>query len=121
MNVITRALDWEIEYLFPPPGKEKSYTELYNIITKMQEVNNSLQLREIWKRAGEILDKVTGKGLTAGISPKNQAGAAIFLAGCTEDPPITLDFVAAYCDSKKKNIIPHIKKFNTVIKNDIDF
>ena len=96
-------------------GKEKSYTELYNIIIKMQETNNPLLLRKIWKRAMEILGKAIGNGLTAGVSPKNQAGAAIFLAGSTEDPPIPLDFVVAYCDSKKKNIIPHIKKFNSVL------
>ena len=81
----------------------------------MQETNNPLLLRKIWKRAMEILGKAIGNGLTAGVSPKNQAGAAIFLAGSTEDPPISLDFVVAYCDSKKKNIIPHIKKFNTVL------
>ena len=81
----------------------------------MEETNNSLLLRKIWKRAMEILEKVISNGLTAGVSPKIQAGAAIFLAGSTEDPPMSLDFVVAYCDSKKKNIIPHIKKFNTVL------
>ena len=115
MNVITRTLDWEIDYFFPEPGKEKSYTEIYTIINKIKEDNNSFRSRKIWKCAVEILDKASGKGLTAGISPKNQAGAVIFLAGSTEDPPIPLDFVVAYCDSKKKNIIPHIKKFNTVL------
>ena len=116
MNVIIRTLDWETElYLFPEKGKEKSHTELYTIITKMQENNNTLLLRKIWKRATEILGKAIDNGLTAGVSPKNQAGAAIFLAGSTEDPPIPLDFVAAYCDSKKKNIISHIKKFNTIL------
>ena len=65
----------------------------------MQETNNPLLLREILYRAKEILDKAIDNGLTAGISPKNQAGAVIFLAGSTEDPPIPLDFVVAYCDS----------------------
>jgi hypothetical protein len=115
INVITRTLDWEIDYFFPEEGKEKSYTEIYTITNKIKEDNNSFHSQEIWKRATEILGKASDKGLTAGVSPKNQAGAAIFLAGSTEDPPISLDLVVAYCDSKKKNIIPHIKKFNTVL------
>mgnify|MGYP001262848882 CR=1 FL=1 len=102
MNVITRTLDWEIDYFFPEKGKEKSYNEIYTITNKIKEDNNSFHSREIWKRATEILGKASDKGLTAGVSPKNQAGAAIFLAGSTEDPPIPLDLVVAYCDSKKK-------------------
>jgi len=115
MNVITRTLDWEIDYFFPEPGKEKSYNEIYTIINEIKEDNNSFRSRKIWKRAVEILDKASGKGLTAGISPKNQAGAAIFLAGYTEDPPIDLAVVAAYSGGKKGKIKLIVKKFNTVL------
>jgi transcription initiation factor TFIIIB Brf1 subunit/transcription initiation factor TFIIB len=121
-NVIMRALGWEIDKKGSTYGfHQKSYDEIIRIIKKIKEDDNSFLDLKISKRAYEIIGKVSSDGLTAGISPKNQAGAAIFLACKSEDLAISLDDIAGYCDSKKKNIMPHVKKFNSVLKYDLNF
>lgn len=79
VNIIMRTLDWEIDkkgstYGFYP----KSYDEIDRIIKKIKEDDNSFRNLKISKRAREIIDKVSNDGLTGGILPKNQAGAAYF-------------------------------------------
>lgn len=117
MNSIMRKFDWGIEYGF----YQKSYDEIARIIKKIKEDDNSFRELKISKRAREIIDKVSNDGLTGGISPKNQAGAAIFLACNAEDLAVSLDDIAVYCDTNKHRIMPHIKKFNSVLKYDLNF
>ncbi len=116
ISVIMRILGWEIDkkgntYAF----HQKSYNEIDRIIKKIKEYDNSFRELKISKRAYEIIEKVSKENLTDGISPKNQAAAAIFLACNSEDLPVSLDDIAVYSDTKKKNIMPHIQKFNTVL------